>query len=195
MDPLTNTRGDDGMPFIQGLSYIASSRCFRPNTIENIIRVIPVPFVGAGSGVEFAELVYDQNQQALPTVGYIAQTAAGMSQVWAFLPEEDFEVQRMLFLTASPVEIEWQTEPMMPNKLQSIDATPGTLGVCGVPGCYRYRCSVSVFESVFVVAPRECGHGFCPRVAAGMARGSTVRGPGGRGGSSFLAVPACGRGL
>ena len=41
-----------------------------------------------------------------------------------------------------------------------------------------------------MVPPLECGHGFGPRVAAGMARGSTVRGPGGRGGFSFLTVPA-----
>src|ERR1035438_7113586 len=34
----------------------------------------------------------------------------------------------------------------------------------------------------------------CPRVAAGMARGSTVRGPGGRGGSSFLPGSGCGCG-
>ncbi len=33
-----------------------------------------------------------------------------------------------------------------------------------------------------------CGHGFCPRVAAGLARGSTVRVPAWRGGSSFLAA-------
>ena len=32
-----------------------------------------------------------------------------------------------------------------------------------------------------------CGHGFCPRVAAGAARGSTVRGSLARGGSSFPA--------
>ena len=34
---------------------------------------------------------------------------------------------------------------------------------------------------------------FVPRVAAGMARGSTVRGPGSRGGFSFLAGSGCGR--
>ncbi len=45
-------------------------------------------------------------------------------------------------------------------------------------------CSVPVFESGFVVPPLKYGHGFGPRVAAGMARGSTVRGPGGRGGFS-----------
>ncbi len=56
-------------------------------------------------------------------------------------------------------------------------------------------CSVSVFESGFVVPPLECGHGFGPRVAAGMARGSTVRGPGGRGGFSFLTGSGCSRGL
>ena len=33
-----------------------------------------------------------------------------------------------------------------------------------------------------------CGHDFCPRVAAGLARGSTVRVPAWRGGSSFLAA-------
>ena len=42
-------------------------------------------------------------------------------------------------------------------------------------------CSVSVPESVSVMALPGCGHGCCPRVAAGLARGSTVRGPGGRG--------------
>ena len=57
-------------------------------------------------------------------------------------------------------------------------------------GLLPLSCSVSVFESGCVVPPRECGHGFGPRVAAGTARGSTVRGPGGRGGSSFLTVPA-----
>jgi hypothetical protein len=56
-------------------------------------------------------------------------------------------------------------------------------------------CSVPVFESGFVVPPLECGHVFGPRVAAGMARGSTVRGPGGRGGFSFLTGSAAGRGL
>lgn len=49
-------------------------------------------------------------------------------------------------------------------------------------------CSASVFESVFVVGPVTRGHGFCPRVAAGMARGSTVRGPAWRGGSPFPGV-------
>ena len=39
-------------------------------------------------------------------------------------------------------------------------------------------CPVSVLGSVFALAAVVCGHGFCPRVAAGLARGSTVRGPG-----------------
>jgi len=38
-------------------------------------------------------------------------------------------------------------------------------------------CSVSFFESVFVMAWSGCGHGRSPRVAAGVACGSTVRGP------------------
>jgi hypothetical protein len=43
--------------------------------------------------------------------------------------------------------------------------------------------------------PRECGHDFSPRVAAGMARGSAVRGPGGRAVFSFLTgVPAAAAG-
>src|ERR1700726_3112093 len=41
-----------------------------------------------------------------------------------------------------------------------------------------FSCSVSVFESVFVVVVPACGHRCDPRVAAGVARGSTVRGPG-----------------
>ena len=49
-------------------------------------------------------------------------------------------------------------------------------------------------ESGFVVPPPECGHGFVPRVAVGMARGSTVRGPGGRGVPPSLAGSGCGRG-
>ncbi len=62
-------------------------------------------------------------------------------------------------------------------------------------GLLPLSCSVSVFESGCGVPPRECGHGFGPRVAAGTARGSTVRGPGGRGGFSFLTVPASAAGL
>ena len=38
----------------------------------------------------------------------------------------------------------------------------------------------------FVMAAAVSGHGCGPRVAAGVARGSTGRGPGGRGGFSFL---------
>jgi len=57
----------------------------------------------------------------------------------------------------------------------------------GLSGVYRLSCSLSVLESVFVAALPVCGHGRGPRVAAGLARGSTVRVPGGRGGSSFLA--------
>ena len=60
-------------------------------------------------------------------------------------------------------------------------------------GLLPLSCSVLVFESGFVVPLQERGHGFVPRVAAGMARGSTVRGPGIRGGFSFLAGSGCGR--
>jgi len=48
----------------------------------------------------------------------------------------------------------------------------------GLSGVERLSCSVRVLESVFVVASPACGHGRNPRVAAGPARGSTVRGPG-----------------
>ena len=57
-------------------------------------------------------------------------------------------------------------------------------------GALWFLCSVSVFESVFVVAAVVCGHSYGPRVAAGVARGSTVRGPAQRGGSSFLTAGA-----
>jgi hypothetical protein len=40
---------------------------------------------------------------------------------------------------------------------------------------------VCTFEPVSVMALPGCWHGFCPRVAAGTARGSTVRVPGGPG--------------
>src|SRR5450755_2476665 len=50
----------------------------------------------------------------------------------------------------------------------------------------RERAVKMVLESVFAMPAVMCGHGFCPLVAAGVARGSTVRGPGWRGGSSFL---------
>jgi hypothetical protein len=56
-------------------------------------------------------------------------------------------------------------------------------------------CSVSVFESGFVVPPAEYWHGFGPRVVAGMARGSTVRGPAWRGSTSVLTGSGPGAGL
>ena len=108
------------MPFIQGLSYIVSCRRFPPNTVVNVIRVTPVPFVGSGAGVEFVDLTYNLTPTTPPTVGSVIQTATGR-RVFAFLPEADFEVQRMLFLTASPIEIEWQTEPLVPSQLRSIE--------------------------------------------------------------------------
>jgi len=52
--------------------------------------------------------------------------------------------------------------------------------------------SVSALESVFMMAVLGWGHAICPRVAAGLACGSTVRGPAGRfllpGGFGFLAA-------
>ena len=50
--------------------------------------------------------------------------------------------------------------------------------------------SVSVFESGCVVPPRECWHDFGPRVAAGLRAVPRSAAPGGRGGFSFLTVPA-----
>ena len=50
-------------------------------------------------------------------------------------------------------------------------------------GAFLVSCSVSVFESVFVMMPPVCGHDFCPPVTAGLAHGSTVR------------VPACAGGF
>jgi len=47
-------------------------------------------------------------------------------------------------------------------------------------------CPVSVLVPVFPVALAVSGHGGCPRIAAGLARGSTVRVPRRAGGSSFL---------
>src|SRR5450755_835037 len=38
-------------------------------------------------------------------------------------------------------------------------------------------CSVSILVPVFLVVLAVSGHGCCPRVAAGLARGSTVRVP------------------
>ena len=72
--------------------------------------------------------------------------------------------------------------------------TPRTLGVCRMSRVLRICCSVSVFESVSVMAAVVCRHGVCPRVAAGVARGSTVRAPAGRDGSSFLTGFLPGRG-
>jgi hypothetical protein len=109
------------MPFIQGLSYIVSCRRFPPTTVRNVIRVTPVPFVGAGAGVEFVDLTYNLTPTTPPTVGSVIQTPAGMRRVFGFLPEADFEVQRMLFLTATPIEIEWQTEQLVPSQLVFIE--------------------------------------------------------------------------
>ncbi len=66
--------------------------------------------------------------------------------------------------------------------LARFSPTPRTLGV---------SCFLGFRVLVFRVCPGvcflfACGHGCCPRVAAGLARGSTVRGPAYAGRSSFL---------
>src|SRR5216683_464914 len=45
-------------------------------------------------------------------------------------------------------------------------------------GVLQFSCSVWVLQSVSRLCCPGCRRGFCPRVAAGVARGSTVRGPG-----------------
>jgi hypothetical protein len=71
---------------------------------------------------------------------------------------------------------------------KTLHASPGSntsdFRCLWLSGVYHHSCSLSVLESVFVAVLPVCGHGRGPRVAAGLARGSTARGPGGRGGSS-----------
>ena len=57
------------------------------------------------------------------------------------------------------------------------DPTPGTLGVSACSGCCGLRVLCLSWCLFSVVALAVSGHGCCPRVAAGLARGSTVRVP------------------
>ena len=61
-------------------------------------------------------------------------------------------------------------------------------------GLLRSACLLPIVESVFMASVVMCGRGCGPSVAAGAARGSTARGPGWRGGSSFLTVFVPGHG-
>jgi hypothetical protein len=88
------------MPFIQAGTYTLISRRF-PSALRNIIRVTPLPFVGAGNGIEFVELTYNITPTTPPTVGSIASTTP--PRVFAFLPEEDFEIHRIVFQTEAPM--------------------------------------------------------------------------------------------
>jgi hypothetical protein len=81
--------------------------------------VIPLPFVGAGNGIEFVELTYNITPTTPPTVGSIASTTP--PRVFAFLPEEDFDIHRIVFQTEAPIEIEWETNPAVPSQLSSIE--------------------------------------------------------------------------
>jgi hypothetical protein len=65
---------------------------------------------------------------------------------------------------------------------------PRTLGVCGCLGVLRCSCSVSALESVSGWRGGRVRAWFLPACRGEVARGSTARGLGGRGGSSFLAV-------
>ena len=65
-------------------------------------------------------------------------------------------------------------------------------------GCrevFLSSCSVSVLKSVSVMVLPGCGHGCCPRVAAGLARGSTVRVPRRAGRFLLMTVSVLGSGL
>jgi hypothetical protein len=106
------------MPFIQTQTYAVICRR-TPGRVQNILRVSPLPFVGAGNAIAFVELTYNLTPTTPPVVGSIAQTTP--PRVYAFLPEEDFEVHRMLFLTEAPIEIEWQTNATVPTQLSSLE--------------------------------------------------------------------------
>jgi hypothetical protein len=106
------------MPFIQAETYSLSCRRY-PSVVHNVIRATPLPFVGAGNGIAFVELTYNITPTTPPVVGSIAQTSP--PRVYAFLPVEDFEVHRMVFLTEAPIQIEWETSPSVPTQLTSLE--------------------------------------------------------------------------
>jgi hypothetical protein len=106
------------MPFIQVGSYaVRSSRGLGSSDALNFIRVVPTPFVGAGSGIEFVEFLY--TAAAASTVGTIP---AGVSpkRVFAFFPREEFENHRVVFQTEAPLEIEWEATSADPTDVQSV---------------------------------------------------------------------------
>jgi hypothetical protein len=106
------------MPFIQAQTYTLISRRY-PSSLQNIIRVTPLPFVGAGNGIAYVELTYNITPTTPPVVGSIAATTP--PRVFAFLPEENFEIHRTVFQTEAPIEIEWETNPAIPSQLSRIE--------------------------------------------------------------------------
>jgi hypothetical protein len=75
--------------------------------------------VGLGSGIDFVDLNYVPPASVPSFIGSINQAVP--PQVFGYLPEEIFEIHRMLFLTEAPIEIEWQMNPSVPNQLRSLE--------------------------------------------------------------------------
>jgi len=106
------------MAFIQVGTYSLASRR-GPTSAINSIRVAPTPAVGSANSIDFVQISYPPTTPSLPVGTIPPVTPPNPRGVFAFLPPEEFENHRRIFLTESPIEIEWQPSQLIPGQLDS----------------------------------------------------------------------------
>jgi hypothetical protein len=110
------------MPHINAASYVLTSQRVPPPVwVINYIRVAPVPFVGAGNGIQFVNIVYLPLPAATPAaIGGISSSPPNLPWVTAYFPAEDFDLHWRIFQTEAPVELSWKIAANAPPTLSTI---------------------------------------------------------------------------
>ncbi len=103
------------MPYIQAQSYMATSRRVQGSADpQNSVRIIPVPFVGAGNNTEYVDITYN----GAPTVGQIPPQQP--VRVFGYFEPWQFEIHYQLLQQEAPIEIEWSLLPGSPDQLMQL---------------------------------------------------------------------------
>jgi len=108
----------DEMPFIQAQNYAilfgTTANPTGPPVITHYLRMLPLPFVGSGNGIDYVTFIYSSDL-ANSSVG-----ERGGRTVVGHFPFEEFPGHRDILQSESPVFVEWTEDPTISPLLRSV---------------------------------------------------------------------------